>query len=233
MHNHPLEAPQALESVALLRRIAAVLERDKRDHSVEIACAIMLSLATTASAWCAFQASIWDGVQIEELAEAARFDREASELAIESLQCRAFDGSMLISYVEASTQGQSKLARILLDRFRPPMRVAVQAWLETNPFEDPSAPSSPFQMREYTLAEQARAREAKNQAQVHEQAARLANDASDRYVLLTVIFASVLFLAGITGTIRAFRVRIGITGMAAIVLVASVLALTLLPMRLH
>jgi predicted component of type VI protein secretion system len=46
------------DSTELLRRILEAVEPAKPRHGFEIACAIVLALATTASAWCAYQ-SIW------------------------------------------------------------------------------------------------------------------------------------------------------------------------------
>ncbi len=43
----------------ILRRILDAVEKDQRQRWVEIVCAIVLSLATMASAWCAYQATLW------------------------------------------------------------------------------------------------------------------------------------------------------------------------------
>ena len=43
-------------------------------------------------------------------------------------------------------------------RLRPEMRKAVEAWLQTDPFNDPKAPKDPFQMAEYVQTEEIEAK---------------------------------------------------------------------------
>ena len=38
-------------------------ERERRSHQVELAAAVLVALATVSSAWCAYQAVRWSGVQ--------------------------------------------------------------------------------------------------------------------------------------------------------------------------
>ena len=45
----------------LLQRILKAVEPAKRKPWFELACAIVLALATTASAWCAYQSKLWGG----------------------------------------------------------------------------------------------------------------------------------------------------------------------------
>lgn len=59
--------------------------------------------------------------------------------------------------------------------------------------------------------------------------ARHASDTSDSYVLLTVLYASVLFFAGIGGTLRSIRFRIALLVIATIQLLFPLAALLRLP----
>jgi len=56
-----------LDTTALLNRILNAVEPSKPKHGFEIACAIVLALATTGSAWCACQFKLW-GVLSNRLA---------------------------------------------------------------------------------------------------------------------------------------------------------------------
>lgn len=51
------------EIAVLPRRILEAVDRDHRGRWVEIASAVILSLATMSTAWCAYQATLWSGVQ--------------------------------------------------------------------------------------------------------------------------------------------------------------------------
>lgn len=89
-----------------------------RNQWLEVTSAIVLSLATTASAWCAYQATLWNGVQTFNLAAANDANRRASAATFAAMQGRAFDASMIISYLEAMTRGDEKMERVLYQRFR-------------------------------------------------------------------------------------------------------------------
>ena len=141
------------ETAVLLQSILAAVKKDKRRRWVEISCAVVLSLATTASAWCAYQASRWSGVQTFRLAEANKASREGADLHLVAVQERAAEAMLLLSYLQAKSQGDQRLEKLLYDRFPPEMKPAVEAWLKTDPFNNPAAPYSPFKMAEYVQAE--------------------------------------------------------------------------------
>lgn len=193
--------PSPEETAELLRRILNAVEERKRKRWVEIICAMVLAVATVASAWCAYQATLWGGVQTFRLAAAARAGRESAKNSVTGMQIRAFDATMFIHYMEARALDRKELEELFYHRFRPEMKQAVDAWLKTNPLNNPDAPLHPLKMNEYVVPPEI---EAGKQAEIEQQkaaGAAEANQNSDRYVLLTVMFASVLFFGGITGTI--------------------------------
>ena len=106
------------EATVLLRQILSAVEvrGSERKRWVEITCAVVLALATTASAWCAYQATLWGGVQTFRLAAAARAGREAVKNSVEGMQFRAFDGTMFIHYLEARVLGRKDLEELLYQR---------------------------------------------------------------------------------------------------------------------
>jgi hypothetical protein len=195
----------------------------------EITCAVVLALATTASAWCAYQSTLWSGVQTFRLAAANEAGREAARNAVTAMQIRAFDGTMFVHFLEARVQGQKELENLLSARFRPEMKVAMDAWLDSDPFNNPSAPLHPFMMAEFQIAEET---EAHRQSQVqHDEftAAQEANETADAYVLLTVMFASVLFFGGIAGTVHLAWLRWVLATLAIAFFTGTALYLATMP----
>jgi hypothetical protein len=217
------------ETVALLQRVLAAVEKDERTRWVEITCAVVLSLATMSSAWCAYQATLWGGVQTFRLAAAQKVGRHSTAATVTALQLQAFDASMFISYMNAKNEGNKKQEEFLLKRFRPEMKVAIEAWLKTDPFNDPKAPQGPFKMKEYFQPELEEAKRHDEQLAKEHAAAERANENSDTYVLLTVLFASVLFFGGIAGTIESHRLRVSILAMALTFFVATLAVLATMP----
>ena len=225
-------APKELtsqETAALLQRVLAAVEKDERTRWVEITCAVVLSLATMSSAWCAYQATLWGGVQTFRLAAAQHEGRKSTAATVAALQLQAFDASMFISYMNAKNEKNKDQAEFLFKRFRPEMKVAIEAWLKTDPFNDPKAPQGPFKMAEYTQPELEKAKSHDEQFAKEHAAAEHANENSDTYVLLTVLFASVLFFGGIAGTIESHRLRVAILAMALTFFVVTLAVLATMP----
>ena len=192
----PSSAPTSPQSAALLERILIAVEKDKRSRWVEIGCAVVLSLATTASAWCAYQSTLWGGVQTFRLHAATTASRKAGELNIAALEFRSFDASIALSFMDAVARGDEQQQKFLRGRFRPELKKAMDAWLATDPLHNPDAPRGPFIMAEYVQQELLDAKRLEELATEQFSAAQHANETSDTYVLLTVMFASVLFFGG-------------------------------------
>ncbi|MBI3407245.1 MAG: hypothetical protein HY040_02675 [Planctomycetes bacterium] len=217
------------ETAALLQRILEAVEKDERSRWVEITCAVVLSLATMSSAWCAYQATLWGGVQTFRLAAATKAGRESSAASLSALQSRAFDASMFISYMQAKHEGNERHEKFLFKRFRPEMKTALEAWLKTDPFNDPNAPLGPFRMAEYAQQELEEAKRHEDRFAQEYAAAQHANENSDTYVLLTTLFATVLFFGGIAGTVDRRRLRITILSIALTLFVVSLVFLATMP----
>jgi hypothetical protein len=223
----PLE--RNLETQALLHRILKAVEKDDRNRWVEIACAVVLSLATMSSAWCAYQSTRWGGVQTFRLAASSKANRASSAANLAALQLQAFDASMGVSWMQAKHEGNERQEKFLFDRFRPEMKKAIVAWLTTDPFNNPSAPLGPMKMAEYVQPELAEAKRQEELAAREYDSAEQANRTSDAYVLLTVLFASVLFFGGIAGTLDSRRLRISILSIALVLFVTIVAFLGTMP----
>ena len=82
------------------------------------------------------------------------------------------------------------------------MKTATGAWRALSPFDNPEAPASPFDMPEYVVQEKIEADRWEKTAESEAAAAENANHMANRYLLFTIIYASVLFFAGLTGKFR-------------------------------
>ncbi len=216
------------EADTLRRILDAVEQRDSRNW-VETGCAIILSLATVASAWCGYQATLWGGVQVFRLAAVSKAGRETAVQSLAALQSRGMDANMFMNYLEAHGRGDTQHERLLYQRFRPEMRKALDAWLETDPFQNPQAPLTPFHMAEYVQPEQLEADRRQEEADEQEAAAARANKNSDAYVLLTVLFAAVLFFGGIGAIFHARRLQLLMLGISVLLFVTTAFMMGTLP----
>jgi hypothetical protein len=217
------------DTTELLRRILNAVEPAKPRHGLEIACAIVLALATTASAWCAYQSKLWGGAQAARANAAIRAGREGAVNSLAAVQLRAFDASMFVAYMQARIEGNRPLETFLGQRFRPEMKLAVDAWLKLDPLNNPAAPSSPFRMAEYAQKETSEVARQEELAAKTLAASRQARGFSDDYVLLTVIFASVLFLGGIARAFDSRPLRMVLAALAVLLFVGTLVVLTSMP----
>jgi len=213
---------------ALLHRILAAVEKDRRRGKLELALAIILSLATLASTWCGYQARLWGGVQSTKQAAADTAERQSAEDTIVGLQLRTFDGIVLLNLWSALRQKDTQTSDAILARMRPELRKALEASLAAGMLTNPEV-AGPLQRPEYILTEEQDAKRLREEARQLHTAAQGAGQACSKYVLLTLMFASVLFFGGITGTFSSRRVRNGLGCVALVVFIITITFLIGLP----
>ena len=97
----------------VLQRILKAVEPAKPRHGLETACAIILALATTASAWCAYQSKLWGGAQMARANTAVKASREGAVNSLAAVQARAFDATMFITFMQARLERSSALEAFL------------------------------------------------------------------------------------------------------------------------
>lgn len=197
-------------------------------HGMEILAVMLMALIVISTAWSAYQSTLWNGIQTFRLADSNRASRQAAALTLQQVQYSSIDAMTFIEYINALHNDDQNLTKFYFERFRPDFKPAVQAWLETNPFENPNAPPHPFVMTEYkrTFAEEAEKITDVSESKLEE--AQQANQNSDNYALLTVVYASILFIGAITTRFSSKRLNLVclVIGMAAFsVTVAAMLLL--------
>jgi hypothetical protein len=168
--------------------------RRHRSQREELAVVIITSIAALATAWCAFQATVWSGVESFRLADTNDLRRRSVEARIEGSQVLALDAQQFIAWIEARARGEAQLTAFFFDRFRPELVRATREWLEADPFESPGALPHPFALDSYRIADFRRAYQLELEARAAHAEARAANHHADMYMLATVLLAAVLFV---------------------------------------
>jgi hypothetical protein len=186
---------------------------------IEILSAVLISLATVGSAWCAYQSALWASEMMASfnLADAAR--TESVRMSNRALQLTTIDVNLFTAYVSAYSQGDDDLVDFLMTRFRPEMKFAVEAWIETQPLINPEAPLSPFDMAEYQSAAQAESDRLLSDVAEHMEEGYKANERSGRYFLLTVIFATILFFGGISTKFKSVKIQISLIALSSLMFI--------------
>lgn len=189
---------------------AGPAEQSEFTRWLEILSAIIMSMAVVGSAYSAWQATRWGGVQAVAFTTAggsrtqsvAEFGRANAEVAYDA----TIFGQLAIAFrddPEAATNAGGLIDLLVRDEFR----TAIDAWLALDPLNDPDAPTTPFDLPEYTNAHQEEGERLQEQANLLIQEGKEANQNGDDYIFAVVLFASVLFFAGIVPKFRSPRVQ--------------------------
>lgn len=188
------------------------------DRAVDVASVVLISVAAVLSAICGYQSGRWGGEQTRLYNTANIYRGHAAEASARANTLTIIDVAVFLDYINAVDGADSAKARFLYKRFRPEMRVAMDDWLAANPMHNPRAPSSPFVMPQYKLRTNTEALADDQLAKATFSDALVATRHADAFVLLTVIFAAVSFLAGISTKMlyprHAIVVALGIVALA-------------------
>lgn len=192
--------------------------QQRYDQWVAIITTFVLAVATLSAAWSGYQSALWGGIQATSYTQAGARRAESLRASNEASSTTNLDVFLFGQFVNAYAADSEDLANFYEERFREEFRPAFEAWLATDPLNNPDAPSSPFAMPEYRLAATERATQLVAEAEASFAAGQEANRNSDNYVLNTVVLASVLFLSGIESRFTWLPGRIAITVLAIVML---------------
>ena len=188
---------------------------------IDTAGAVLLALAAVATAWSSYQASRWTGEQAKAFSSANAARVESTKDADLANSQTQVDIALFIQWVEADLNHDEVIADFYLQRFREEFKPAFRAWLQTDPFEDPTAPDSPFAMPQYVLAARQDATELEATADATAETARLYVQRATNYVLGVVLFAVALFFAGISSKLPRPGLRLAILVVGSLVFVTA------------
>jgi hypothetical protein len=202
--------------------------RTEAPSGLELATAILLSAATLASAWGAYQATRWGGVQTLSLGHANTFRAESVRASNRALQQSQIDVTAFVAWLQARARGDSTEASVLRARFRREFVPAFEAWLASASTPAAVPPGTPFQQPEYQLASQREADSlAEKSAAAFAETERV-NQIGDNFVFAVVLFTSSVFFAGIQTKMSSSGIRLALLGAAFVLfLVAGVFLLRL------
>jgi hypothetical protein len=184
----------------------------------EILSALMLGLVAMATAWSGYQSARWGGVQSTKYSEASALRVESTRASTLAGQQMQIDVGLFANWINAFADENEPLESFYRERFREEFMPAFEAWVATDPANNPEAPSSPFVMPGYQLAASQQAQDLEQRAAHTFEEGKEANQQSDDYILNAVILASVLFLAGIAPRFEWLPVRVVIIVIAFVLL---------------
>jgi hypothetical protein len=199
---------------------------------VEILATVLLALAAVATAWSSYQASRWNGKQVEAASRANASRTEAARAADLASSQTQIDVATFIQWVEATGRGDQALQQFYVQRFRPEFRPAFDAWVATHPLTNPNAPATPFAMPEYQLAATADARRLDAETEASAAAVPRNVQRSTDYVLGVVLFAVALFFAGMSAKVQRRGTRQALLAVGAVAFLGALAWIAALPVSI-
>lgn len=201
----------------------------RRVETIEILEAILLAVVALATALSGYQAALFDGESAKEYATSSRLRTEASNTSLTASQQLAYNAGNVTAWIQAMDAGNTDLADVLARRFLPYFQPAFDAWVATDPLNDPNAPAGPSQMPEFEdpMAEKA--------VELNKEAAHAFDLGvemrltGEKYVRVTVILAAALFLIAIGQRFKIKGVRRSVNIVAGVLLTYCVVLIIMYP----
>ena len=190
-----------------------------RGDRLEIGIAALLGVVAILTAVATYKAVVEDGDTLASYNEGIRLTDQSSQRDTAGTQEYSTDQATYLEYIKSDVGGENEIASYFRKTlFSPQLEEGVK-WVEDGPEEA----ISPFQEESpYTRPEWAEAEQLRTFANSKFKEAGLHDENGDKYVLATVILSIALFLLGIAGVNRQYRVQRVLTGIAVVVLVAGV-----------
>ena len=207
----------------------SVQENHRFDRWIEFLSAALMALAAICTAWCGYQAARWSGVQAISFIEALAAHQDSIKQANQAVLTQSMHIDLFVEWTSAVTIGNQQQANFLFERFPAELKKAAEAWLKLEPETNPDAPPSPFAMQEYVLEQNKESANLSAEADEMFATATQANRTADNYVLLTVIFATVLFFGGISGKFKSHTVDLAMLILAFVLFTIGLVVMLSFP----
>ena len=139
---------------------------------------------------------------------------------------------MLFSqWLNARVSDTTQLTKVYKGRFRSEFKPAFEAWLATDPFNNPNAPPGPLYMPQYVNSEDQAAKKLAAEAEQLFAEGDAANQVSDNYVLNGVFLAVCLFFLAIGERFKWMPVRVTVLIMATSMLIYGLYRISAYPIQ--
>jgi hypothetical protein len=194
---------------------------------LEVWIAGLLGVVAILTAFATYNAVLEDGDTLADFNEGIRLTDQASQRDTAGTQEYTTDQAIYLEYIKSDVGDDNEIAAYFRETlFSPQLEEGVK-WVESGPKDaiSPFQEDSPYTRPEWDEAEKLR-----GQTNAKFKSASVHDEDGDKYVLATVVLSIALFLLGIAGVNRQFRVQRGLTILAAVVAVSGlvqILAVTL------
>ncbi|WP_459983191.1 hypothetical protein [Nocardioides sp. AN3] len=199
----------------------------------EVLVTVLLVVAALGTSWSSYQATRWNGEQAKAAGRTNAIRIEAARAQGLANAQTQIDVATFIAWADASQRRDTKAADFYVQRFRPEFKPAFDAWIATDPLHTTGAPPTPFAMKDYQLASRHQADRPDAAAGASSAAVQRDIQRSSNYVLTVVLYAVVLFFAGVSTKLKHRRLRWTLIVAGCLVLVVNLAWIATFPVSVH
>jgi hypothetical protein len=195
---------------------------ERRQRLIDSTTTVILSFAAVATAWATFQATQWTSAESDATSASSVARSKALQATSHATRTEQLDTTIWLQWLAAFRVGDTAQAKFLRERFRPDLLRAHNVWVSKAVVAPDgkviSAPAgTPFTEPQYVVPDAVRAdalsANAEHQLAVSEHASSMRSD----YVVVALLFALVLFFAGIASKFREPKLQTALIGLALVV----------------
>jgi hypothetical protein len=198
------------------------------DRLLEVIAVILLGVATVGSAWCGYQATRWNKEESDAARRAGEASLEASRQFGLATQIVSYDSNMVAQYAQAKAAGNERLLTFFRETLiRPEFRNVLDEWEAQ--IDAGQTPTNLLEDQDYVDEQMGPFRDAEQRVAAEKTEADEASENTDGYVLTTLLLATALFFAGVTGSFRMRWLRFGLLSASAIIIAVAAARLADLP----
>jgi hypothetical protein len=172
-----------------------------RDARFELTATFVLGIATAVSAWCTYEAQLWNSEQLWQIVRANHLEAETAQATNVVTREALIDITTFANVLENEARGDHRTARYIARVARPEFRPALDAWLSRRGDVELTT-STPFDDEAYRATIRKPSGELREKTKNVLLAASIANENGDLFVMRTVMLALSLFFAGIASQMR-------------------------------
>ena len=118
---------------------------------IDLIAVLVLTLGTVGAAWSGYQNARWGGEQATANANGMRIESSRAQAA--GGQILQVDVALFFKAANAIVAIDERREQFYVDRFRDEFRPAWDDWITMEPATNPDAPSTPFALDNYVVAE--------------------------------------------------------------------------------
>jgi hypothetical protein len=195
---------------------------ERRQRVLDTTTTVILALAAVATAWATFQANQWSSAESNAVADSAVARSNSIQATSQATRTELLDTTIWLQWLSAFRAGDTAQAKFLRDRFRPGLLRAHNIWVAKAVVAPDgtviSAPTgTPFTEPQYVVPEATRADDLSADADHELAVSQHASSTSTKYVSVALVFALVLFFAGIATKFRNPKLQAALVALALVV----------------